>query len=375
MVDLLPPGAPDFGAVLSQFQRRMKTVLSSPVLATLALREAEQDAAAAKEEEQRAEAAQPKRGGGLFRCFSRPAVLDDPPAREPSARGGSARGGSRRGDCSAYSGRASGDFSARSGISLRGGSERSVRAGCPRDPSVRGYLRATSVEVLAAVDTALWSPVDFGHTPSLSSRCSEDTSGDSTVDRYSPRSMLDAYGQGLSVASLSSEDDSTVGQAIAAAKEAARRRHNASVELPRAYSVMLPSLHTGSKPIRCAGRLSWLGGDPRRGSMALQMAVGAPLLDAYPSADVPACSCPAHHPRAAACSALLRSARRSATADAPRPRCWRTAERCSLAAAGAVLLTLAAHPLHDPRPFTSLLPAKFDFFPASLLAPPGASVH
>ena len=165
IVDLLPPSAPNFGAVLAQFQRRMRAVLSSPVLATLALAEAEEDAAAARAAgedaarraaDEAAAAAHPRRrGSGLFRCFSRPAVLEDGAAsREPSARGGSARGGSPRGDCSAYSGR--GDFSAysgrgelstRSGISLRGGSERSVRAGCPRDPSVRGYLRATSVEV------------------------------------------------------------------------------------------------------------------------------------------------------------------------------------------------------------------------------------
>lgn len=176
-MDLLPPGVKDFKEVLAQFQRRITTVLSSPTLATLALAEAEEDAAAAKAAAGAHKAATDKaaapRRGGLFRCFSRPSVLEDGSPASPCER--SARAGSQRGDFSAYSGRGElsarsgrrgdfsacsgradfsaysgrGEFSARGGVSLRGGSERSVRGGVARDPSVRGYQRATSLQVRA----------------------------------------------------------------------------------------------------------------------------------------------------------------------------------------------------------------------------------
>lgn len=173
-------------------QGRLRSVLSDPSLAALALEAVPAEEA---EEPQQAKRRPPQPRRGLFACFGRPAVVEGTPAappdslggqREASAHSGRARSGSHelsaRGavapDWSAYSGREAsarggscrgsgraGEWSARSGRAL-GGSERSVRGGIARDPSVRGCHRATTLEVLSDIDTAAWSPAEFGRAPS-----------------------------------------------------------------------------------------------------------------------------------------------------------------------------------------------------------------
>ena len=224
-------------------QGRLRSVLSDPSLAALALAavslEAEEAEEPPQQQQQRRRPPQPRRG--LFACFARPAVVEAAPAappaspgweREASTRSGRARGTShelsahsgRAPDWSSYSGRdasarsggRAGEWSARSGRAL-GGSERSVRGGVARDPSVRGCHRATSVEVLCDTDTATWSPANFGCAPSSPScqtqpgaanPCSR-TSGDScasgSVPLASPRGLLElSHALGASVDSLAS---------------------------------------------------------------------------------------------------------------------------------------------------------------------------
>lgn len=216
VLDLLPPGTPSFRHVLSQFQSRMKTVLSNPTLATLALADAE--AQGVEQQQQQAEQQQPPTPRrGLLACFGRPAVVEgDAPS------GAGTRGAGVRADFSAYSAR---EISARGGslssrslpadlgsssarlrdpaTSLRGGTERSMRGGLARDPSVHGASRAATVELLLDADTALWAPADFGRGPSLlCQRMSRDS--DDSVHRSSPRGLLEGVAQGVLGASIGS---------------------------------------------------------------------------------------------------------------------------------------------------------------------------
>ncbi|KAL4425702.1 hypothetical protein ABPG75_009718 [Micractinium tetrahymenae] len=227
VVDFLADSCRDFNDVCKQFQGRLHNVLSNPQLSSLVM-EQPADAAALPKQEQPADAAAlpkqeqpaPAPRRDLFACFSKPSVkLVDPEwshngsarsGRERSARGGSARGGgSSWGARSGCSPSARGSRSAHAGLSVSlGGSERSVRSGAPRDPSVRDCRRATSVELLYEGDSALWAPAELGRVPSLGlSGCSRSSS--SSVQRASPRSMGDGlYGLlGHSIASMSSEQD------------------------------------------------------------------------------------------------------------------------------------------------------------------------
>ena len=133
----------------SQFKGRLRSALSTPSLTSLAEKPepAPAHAPAAPRQPVRRSSSS---SGGLFGCFSKPAVRDDYPPDLPSPT--STLGSPREGSQPAYG-------------SLHGGSERSVRAGVVRDPSVRGAQRATTIEVLADVDTALWEAEDFGNAP------------------------------------------------------------------------------------------------------------------------------------------------------------------------------------------------------------------
>jgi hypothetical protein len=124
VVDILPRNVSDFREVCATFGGRLRNALSSPNLTALV-------------EESMAQpprpAPPPRRSGGLFACFGRPAaVVDEDAARAPPPL-----------ECS-RSGRG---VQLNPSRSLRGGSERSVRGGVVRDPSVRGAGRATSLEV------------------------------------------------------------------------------------------------------------------------------------------------------------------------------------------------------------------------------------
>ena len=131
-----------------------------------------------------APAAPPKRG--LFACFSKPAVADD----ESRPRGAQYTPSSSLGN---------GQYTPSS--SLHGGSERSMRGGVVRDPSVRGCKRATTVDVVHDADTAYWTAADFGRAPS-SSACSRSSS----MGHASPRDVVEGLAFGLSHSSLTSEE-------------------------------------------------------------------------------------------------------------------------------------------------------------------------
>lgn len=155
--------------------------------------------------------AAPRRG--LFACFARPAVkLADPEwshngsvrsVHERGKRSASARGGSSR-SCAGLAERGSRSVHAGLSSSL-GGSERSVRSGAPRDPSVRSGRRATSVQLIYEGDSALWTPAELGRAPSLG-QAGSTRSSNSSVHRASPRSLADGLYSllGHSVASMTS---------------------------------------------------------------------------------------------------------------------------------------------------------------------------
>lgn len=208
VIDFLPPACRDFRRVCQQFQGRLRSVLSNPQLSSLVM---DQGPPATVQEEEAGPAASsgaqaPRRSGGsgLFACFSKPAVVDPDCSRRSGGR--SARGGA-------------GNWSTRSGghnPSL-GGSEKSVHSGAPMDPSIRGCKRATSVELLYEGDTARWSSSKLGRAPRLSGAavCSRRSSS-SSAQRSSPRSVaLEGLAFGLSLASMSSEDDNLPSPSLA----------------------------------------------------------------------------------------------------------------------------------------------------------------
>jgi hypothetical protein len=123
---LLPRGTSDFREVCAQFGGRLRSALSSPNLTSLV-----EEAPAKAAPPPLPPAAAPRRS--FFACFAKPVVAEAPaspvaaPAYTPASSLRSGRGNRSN--------------------SLRGGSERSLRNGVPRDPSVRGCKRATLLEV------------------------------------------------------------------------------------------------------------------------------------------------------------------------------------------------------------------------------------
>ncbi|KAL4445896.1 hypothetical protein ABPG77_009095 [Micractinium sp. CCAP 211/92] len=212
VADFLPESCQNFGDVCKKFQGRLRGVLSDPQLSNLAMDPPAGSAPRPNDDEQPAKA--PRRG--LFACFARPAVkLADPEwshngsvrsVHERGKRSASARGGSSR-SCAGLAERGSRSVHAGLSSSL-GGSERSVRSGAPRDPSVRSGRRATSVQLIYEGDSALWTPAELGRAPSLG-QAGSTRSSNGSVHRASPRSLADGLYSllGHSVASMTSEED------------------------------------------------------------------------------------------------------------------------------------------------------------------------
>lgn len=186
IVDLLPPGCPDFKAVCAQFKGRARSMLlgSTPSLSTLS------EAAPAQQQKQQQKPAPAPRRSGLFACFSKPDVRQEASSEEELSASRSTRSG----------------YTNLSNSGFRGGSEKSMRGGVVRDPSVRGCQRATSVEVLCEADTAFWTAADFGRAPSLSTS-TYSSSSSAGAPRGSPRGVVDGLPFGLSLASMTSEED------------------------------------------------------------------------------------------------------------------------------------------------------------------------
>lgn len=229
MADILPRHVADFREVCAQFGGRLRNALSSPNITALL---EESPAAPPRAAPSR------RRSGGLFACFGRPAaVVDEDTAQVPPLP-------------LEYSGRG---VQLNPSRSLRGGSERSVRGGVVRDPSVRGAGRATSLEVsvrglqlacaantsgaprhqlavalpcchtppcsllahprpppmqlLCDDDTASWGPTDFGRPASLGSSAREAVSRSSSAGRMSPRGIVEGLAFGPSLSSINSEED------------------------------------------------------------------------------------------------------------------------------------------------------------------------
>jgi hypothetical protein len=129
VVNILPPDTPSFKEVCYKYGGRLRHVLSSPNLVSIP-----GNSRAVSPEKPR----QPvvaSRSSSLFSCFSRAVVLDaDGPPPQPEGKGIARRSQS---------------FQLNPSTSVVGGSERSMRGGVVRDPSLRGCRRATTVEVRA----------------------------------------------------------------------------------------------------------------------------------------------------------------------------------------------------------------------------------
>ncbi|KAI3438649.1 hypothetical protein D9Q98_001071 [Chlorella vulgaris] len=187
VVNILPPDTPSFKEVCYKYGGRLRHVLSSPNLVSIP-----GNSRAVSPEKPR----QPvvaSRSSSLFSCFSRAVVLDaDGPPPQPEGKGIARRSQS---------------FQLNPSTSVVGGSERSMRGGVVRDPSLRGCRRATTVEVLCDTDTANWSPAAFGRCPSLSARQGCSRSSSSSEDRLSPRGIVGGLPYGVSLSSLLSDEE------------------------------------------------------------------------------------------------------------------------------------------------------------------------